>query len=327
MRMIAYHFASGNAFFSGMGMLIVAVLVGALVRKPWVRRFVRMLAVAGVLFVALSATPQPWWLYSLIGIAVLLWLTIGIPKASVTLTSNIVTKFSDQRERPNGVRAAARIGWRLCRPGTRTSRSRLAGIALIVISIVGILLELPYHLSPTINGPSFTKLYLIGDSISAGMLGPKENTRPKQFRSRYNAEMIDLSQEGETAKSALKKTALVTDERALVLLEIGGNDILGSTSVADFEATLNQLLSQLVGPERTLVMMELPLPPFYNRYGQIQRKLAAQYRVQLIPKRYFINVLGGEDTTLDGLHLSENGHAMMAATVWALLRNSLKTAE
>ena len=40
---------------------------------------------------------------------------------AVLLTSNIVkffTKFSDQRERPCGVRAVARIGWRLCRPGS-----------------------------------------------------------------------------------------------------------------------------------------------------------------------------------------------------------------
>ena len=53
----------------------------------------------------------------------------GFTGSSVLLTSNIVkflTKFSDQRERPNCVRAAARIGWRLYRPVVDVFNSEIA---------------------------------------------------------------------------------------------------------------------------------------------------------------------------------------------------------
>jgi len=291
MRTIAYHFASGGAFFSGLLLLIAATAVIIRVQNSRLRLLARIIAVVGVIFVVLSATPRSWWFYSISGSLFLVWLVVGIPRAA---------------------QAATR-------------RHTMLGTAVILSSLVGIGLEIPFHLPPNPGGQSFSKFYLIGDSISAGMLGPEENTWPKQFQKKYQVEVVDLSQEGETAKSALKKTAAVTDDEALILLEIGGNDILGSTNVAEFEANLNQLLSQLTGERRTLLMMELPLPPFYNRFGQIQRRLAHRYGVRLIPKRYFIDVLGGTDATLDGLHLSERGHGVMAATVWSLLQGSLNS--
>ena len=108
-------------------------------------------------------------------------------------------------------------------------------------------------------------------------------------------------------------------EGGLVLIEIGGNDLLGETTSAQFERDLNQLLSQIRAPGRTLVMFELPLPPLCNEYGRIQRRLAARYGVRLIPKRVFISVLAGGGATLDSIHLSEAGHQQMADSVWAVI--------
>jgi len=66
-------------------------------------------------------------------------------------------------------------------------------------------------------------------------------------------------------------------------------------------------------------MLELPLPPLFNRFGEIQRRLARRYDVLLVPKRYFAGVLIGEQATLDGLHLSPAGHQKMADMIWARL--------
>jgi acyl-CoA thioesterase-1 len=67
------------------------------------------------------------------------------------------------------------------------------------------------------------------------------------------------------------------------------------------------------------VMLELPLPPTFNRFGEIQRRLARRHNVVLIPKRYFASVLVGEEATLDGLHLSPSGHRKMAEMVWQMV--------
>ena len=69
-------------------------------------------------------------------------------------------------------------------------------------------------------------------------------------------------------------------------------------------------------------MLELPLPPLYNRFGAIQRRLARRYGVVLIPKRYFAAALSGEAATIDGLHLSPAGHRKMAAMIWSLVSDA-----
>jgi hypothetical protein len=72
-------------------------------------------------------------------------------------------------------------------------------------------------------------------------------------------------------------------------------------------------------------MFELPLLPHRIAYGQIQRRLAAKYHISLIPKRYFIDVIGGADATSDGLHLSDAGMRRMAALVARVLSPVLKS--
>lgn len=99
-------------------------------------------------------------------------------------------------------------------------------------------------------------------------------------------------------------------------MEIGGNDVLGTTTTSQFATDLEALLSNIATSDRQVIMFELPLPPFYHEYGRIQRTIAARHHVILIPKRVFLSVIAGNDSTLDSIHLSEAGHESMAATVW-----------
>ena len=66
-------------------------------------------------------------------------------------------------------------------------------------------------------------------------------------------------------------------------------------------------------------MIELPLPPFYNRYGMVQRALAKSYGVTLIPKRYLAKIISTPGATVDGLHLSNTGHALFARSLSEML--------
>jgi len=104
-----------------------------------------------------------------------------------------------------------------------------------------------------------------------------------------------------------------------VLIEIGGNDLLGSTSLADFDRDLDQLLALATADGRRVVMFELPLPPGSNGWGQVQRRLANQHGVALIPKRRFASILLSGDLTLDSIHLSQAGHEQMARLVEEVL--------
>jgi acyl-CoA thioesterase I len=108
-----------------------------------------------------------------------------------------------------------------------------------------------------------------------------------------------------------------------VLIEIGGNDLLDGTASATFEANLDRLLAAATpppgAPARTVIMFELPLFPHRIAYGRIQRRLAAKYRVQLIPKRYFVQAFRAG--TSDGLHLSPAGARYVAGMVESLMES------
>ncbi len=71
-------------------------------------------------------------------------------------------------------------------------------------------------------------------------------------------------------------------------------------------------------------MFELPLPPFSYRFGYSQRALASRYQVSLIPKRYLLSVLVGEQKTLDSIHLTDSGHQQMAELMAKLLATPLQ---
>jgi hypothetical protein len=93
--------------------------------------------------------------------------------------------------------------------------------------------------------------------------------------------------------------------------------LIAGVPCVEFEARLDKLLAACIGRDRTLIMFELPLLPHRIAYGRIQRRLADKYGVQLIPKRFFIEVL--RSGTSDGLHLSPAGARHMAALVDVLL--------
>ena len=66
-------------------------------------------------------------------------------------------------------------------------------------------------------------------------------------------------------------------------------------------------------------MLELPLPPLRNRFGEIQRRVASESGAILIPKRVFCRLLTGNRATLDSIHLSKQGHQRAARIVWDLV--------
>jgi acyl-CoA thioesterase I len=283
--LVIYLFGSGAVFFIGIGLVLAALAGFTLVRRPWLKVVTTLLAVVGLLLIALSATPLPYWLYGLAGGMSLLWLV------------------AERSERPGW---AARRTW---------LRGAVAGLWLIAAAV-----ELPYHVPRTVAASGHPTLYVIGDSVAAGLGEGEQNTWPRLLARQHPVEVVDLSRAGATAASALRQADALPADGGLVLLEIGGNDLLGSTAAAEFERDLDRLLGRVCVPGRPVVMFELPLPPFTNEYGRIQRRLASRYGVVLIPKRLFLAVLAGAGATLDSVHLAPEGHERMAEAVWAVIR-------
>lgn len=288
MNPLTIHLANGNAFFLGLIFFISVSAVGIFTAHPLYALISRNIVILGALCVLLSSTPLPLW-FAALGAISLLWVLQSL--------------YASQ-------------------PGNRR-RNRFGYVCLIALSLAAAGLEAPHHLTPEITFDRSKTLVLIGDSISAGVEHDGVTAAwPVIFRQQYGVKLLDLSYPGLTLQSALQRLtlqALSAYERPVFLLEIGGNDVLGGATAQQFSDDLHALLAFVSRTADTVIMLELPLPPFHHAYSQAQRRLAKAFRATLIPKRYFAAVLGSRNAVFDGLHLSQQGHQQMADMLGKLL--------
>ena len=186
-------------------------------------------------------------------------------------------------------------------------------VLLVVLPALAAM-ELRHRRMPAVEGEPSDHLVVIGDSISAG-LDARVAPWPVIMERATGVQVRNLSRPGATMTDGLALADGVTHEDHLILIELGGNDLIAGGPSDVFARGLEALLAKLAASGRTVVMFELPLLPFRIAYGQIQRRLAAKYGVPLIPKRYFTGVIAGKDATLDGLHLTDAGARRMALVV------------
>jgi acyl-CoA thioesterase-1 len=287
LRWAMFHFAGGDAYVCGL--LAFSVCQFALLsdRSPAVRRWLIIASWLGLVWAAADPPPVPWILLAPLGALLL---------AGIWQRPNEAKNTS-----PDFVR-----------------RGRLYRIGLASLAAAGIAWELPNLFT---SPPDLTvkTLGVVGDSITAG-LNDGEDTWPKQLSRQIAVDVVDASQPGATLKSARKQVELLNPHPCdLLLLEIGGNDLLEGLPLPDFERDLDQLLAMCQRPGRSVVMLELPLPPWAMRYGAIQRQLASKYHVSLVPRRRFLGVLTAAGATVDGIHLSNTGQARLTGLVQSLL--------
>ena len=271
-------------------MLIASVVTSAF-SLPTIVIWIRRISVwVGLALLIMASPPLPWSLDALFGLVFLLFLISG----------------------------------HRLKPTHELRRFHIASSVFFVLVLLIIpITEFAHRRLPAIRGEASDHLVVIGDSISAG-LGTRVRAWPEVMRQATGAEVTNLSKPGATMMDGLSLANRVTEQDHLVLIELGGNDLIAGERSEDFERSLDGVLARLVSTKRTIVMFELPLLPQMVTYGRVQRRLAKRYRVWLIPKRFLITVISGKDATTDGLHLTDVGARRMVSLVAQVFSPVLK---
>jgi acyl-CoA thioesterase-1 len=288
MSSVALHFASGAALFSGAALLAAAVATVSWGRHRLLRAAGRLGIVLGIFAIGMSATPLPGWLSALWAMAFGAWF----------------------------------IG-RLPRFAHRANVQHCTVVVLFNCTLVAAAWELVHQLAPEPVRGNWPRLVVVGDSLSAAEFTEGGDPWPTLLARDHDVPVVNLAFNGAMAGSAEKKVRGDDVAGALVILEIGGNDLLGATPADVFAADLRRLLQKVCRPDNAVIMLELPLPPTYNRFGEVQRRLAWQFGIPLIPKRFFAQALAGSHSTVDGLHLGPAGHRKMADMLWRFVGPAL----
>jgi acyl-CoA thioesterase-1 len=190
--------------------------------------------------------------------------------------------------------------------------------------VIALVHEVPFRIGPAPpSGPPPRTLVVLGDSLSAGGYG-ETRTWTRILAEDDGLDVRDLSRDGQTvAKAVPEAEALFSAapgseslDAAVVLIELGGNDVLGESTLAAYESSLERLLTLCRGEPlrpRTVVMLEIPGVAGRWGFAAAQRRLAARHGVVLAPKRVLANVVFARgSTSADALHLTDQGQRRFA---------------
>jgi acyl-CoA thioesterase-1 len=285
MNAIVLYFASEESLYAGAALLIIAIAVSPYLKYPPLCRLRSLVTWVALAMMVMACPPFPWIVDIIFLAAFAVWL--------------FATNRSVSTPSPTRFRAV-------------TSLPLLILLTLLPAS------EFLHRRKPAITGVSSDHLVVIGHSISAG-IDRRTPAWPSLLEQDTGVSVKNLAEPGAQVKDGLSMAEQVTPSDRVLLIEIGGNDLLGGTPAAGFANDLNAILSKLAMPGRAVVMFELPLLPNKIAYGQVQRRLAKKYGVWLIPKRCLVDVIRPADATTDGLHLSASGTRHMASLVEEIL--------
>jgi lysophospholipase L1-like esterase len=159
------------------------------------------------------------------------------------------------------------------------------------------------------------KVFVIGDSLSAGLGDDRSQAWAELLATARQVDVSNLARPGATLSDGASQGRVIPQGPVIVLLELGGNDLLAGTTPKKFGAELRSLLAALAVEKRRVVMFELPLLPFQNAFGRTQREVCQQYGIALLLRSLLAGAVALPGHTSDGLHLTAQGHAWLAERV------------
>lgn len=171
---------------------------------------------------------------------------------------------------------------------------------------------------------------MLGDSLTAGYGLDAAMAWPALLQQRLDEKglryrVVNKGISGDTSAGGLRRIedALQGDVK-LMVLELGGNDLLRGLSVADLKKNLSQMIEIAQRRKITVILAGMEAPPNYGAdfthdFRNVYRDLAKQYKVILIP--FFLEGVGGIESLNqpDGIHPNEKGAVIVMENVWHVL--------
>jgi len=175
--------------------------------------------------------------------------------------------------------------------------------------------------------PAGSVVLALGDSLTAGAGVSTQQAWPALLEKKTGWKIINGGVNGNTSTQGLKRLPdlLEQDHPALVLVTLGGNDMLRRIPEKETVSNLDKILTLvrahgakavlLATPEPSLmsaVFQNLSAPPFY-------KQVAEQQQVPLIDDA-IAEVLSDPQLKGDQIHPNAEGHALLAEKIYRELQ-------
>ena len=178
------------------------------------------------------------------------------------------------------------------------------------------------------------KIVVLGDSLTAGLGLLDTQSFPSLLQRKidtdgFEFEVVNGGVSGDTSAGGLRRLEWVLQEDVRVLIvALGANDGLRGLSAAEMKRNLEQIIETARARQVLVILAGMEAPPNYGAqyatsFRQVYRDLALQYRVPFIP--FLLDKVAGQPALnqTDGIHPNQAGAAVVADTVWSVLKPML----
>lgn len=205
-------------------------------------------------------------------------------------------------------------------PPKRKSQSWRAFVALLCLAV-------------GLGAAEKKTLLFFGDSLTAGYGVDPDEAYPALIQQRVDAaglpwRVVNAGLSGETTAGGLRRLDWILRQKVdIFVIELGGNDglrgIPPATTRANLETMIRRVRERQPAVKVVLAGMQLPtnMGPEHTRdFAAIYPEVAREQDAVLIP--FLLEGVGGVPALNlpDGIHPTPQGHAIVAETVWAVLR-------
>lgn len=163
-----------------------------------------------------------------------------------------------------------------------------------------------------------------GDSLTFGTGADAEDSYPAVLAELIDRRVVRAGVPGEQTGEGLQRLPAVLDEvqPALVLLCLGGNDMLRKRSLAQMQANLRQMIQMMRDAGIAVVLIGVPEPALFGLSPPpAYEALAKDFDIPL-ENDIIAHVLSRQEWRSDRIHPNAEGYRQMALALAELLREA-----
>lgn len=183
------------------------------------------------------------------------------------------------------------------------------------------------------------RIVFFGDSLTAGYGLTMQDAFPYLIQQKIDSlglpyQVVNAGLSGETTAGGANRIDWILKSKPdIFILELGGNDGLRGLSPDQTRKNLRTIIDKVKkrNPDAIVLLAGMQMFPnmgqdYVNEFKGTFPQIAEEKEVKLIP--FLLEGVGGIENLnqSDGIHPNEEGHKVVAETVWKYLKPYLKSA-